>query len=104
MTDPQVRAVREKVELVADRAMMTPDAPRSARVEVTLQDGRTVNHFTRFASGTRENPLTTAQVNAKARDLMTPVLGAQRTETLITRLNALETVASIRELRPLLAS
>ena len=76
MADPQVRAVKERVELVADRALMDPDAPRSGMVEVTLRDGRTVSHFTRHAPGTKENPLDTEGVNAKARDLMAPVLGA----------------------------
>jgi hypothetical protein len=36
---------------------MDPAAPRSARVEVRLRDGRTVSHFTRHAPGTKENPL-----------------------------------------------
>ena len=36
MEDPQVRAAKERVELVADRALMNPDAPRSGMVEVTL--------------------------------------------------------------------
>ena len=38
---------------------MDRDAPRSGLVEVTLRDGRTVNHFTRLAPGTKENPLDT---------------------------------------------
>ena len=78
MEDPQVRAVKERVELVADRALMDPAAPRSGLVEVTLRDGRTVSHFTRHAPGTKENPLDTEGVNAKARDLMAPVLGDAR--------------------------
>jgi 2-methylcitrate dehydratase PrpD len=102
MADAQVRAVKERVRLIADRALMDPAAPRSGLVEVTLRDGRTVSHFTRHAPGTKENPLDTAGVSAKARGLMAPVLGAKRTEALIQRLNALETVKSMRELRPLL--
>jgi hypothetical protein len=69
-----------------------------------MRDGRTVSHFTRHAPGTKENPLTTEQVNAKVRGLMTPVLGAQRTESLIRRVNTLEEVANIRELRPLMTT
>jgi hypothetical protein len=61
-----------------------------------------MNHFTRHPPGTKENPLDTARVNEKARGLMAPVLGAQRTETLIQRVNALEDVANVRELIPLL--
>jgi hypothetical protein len=41
-------------------------------------------------------------VNAKARQLMTPVLGRERTEAVIRRVSALEGVADMRELRPLL--
>jgi 2-methylcitrate dehydratase PrpD len=104
MVDPQIQAIRQRVELIADRALMTSDAPRSARVEVTLDDGRTVSHFTRFASGTKENPLTTEEVSAKARHLMTPVLGSQKTEALIQRVSALENVANIRDLRSLFAT
>jgi 2-methylcitrate dehydratase PrpD len=102
MNDPQVRAVKSRVELVADRSLMVPDAPRSALVEVTLADGRTVNHFTRHPPGFKENPLTTEAVNEKARSLMMPVIGAQRTNALIERINALENVADMRELRSLM--
>ena len=102
MKDPQVLAVKQRVQLVADRALMDPDAPRSGRVEVTLRDGRTVSHFTRFAPGTKENPLDTDGVNAKTRDLMEPVIGAQRTAEIIRRVHALEEVADVRDLRPLL--
>jgi 2-methylcitrate dehydratase PrpD len=103
MADPVVRAAKERVQLVADRGLMDPAAPRSGRVEVTLRDGRTVSHFTRHAPGTKENPLDTASVNAKAQPLMEPVLGAARTEAVIRRVNALEELDDARKLRPLLA-
>jgi hypothetical protein len=103
MKDPKVRAAKERVQLIADRALMDPAAPRSGRVEVTLKDGRSVNHFTRHAPGTKENPLDTESVNAKARLLMAPVLGAGRTEEVIRRVNALEAVTDARELAALLA-
>jgi 2-methylcitrate dehydratase PrpD len=72
-------------------------------VEVTLRGGREVSHFTRHPPGTKENPLSTARVNEKARSLMTPVLGAERTEEVIARVNALEKLNDVRELRPFLA-
>jgi 2-methylcitrate dehydratase PrpD len=102
MADPQIRAVKERVQLVADQKLVDPAAPRSANVDVTLKDGRTVSHFTRFPPGTKENPVSTEALNAKVRDLMAPVLGAERTATLIQRVNALEDVRDVRELRPLL--
>jgi len=102
MKDPKVRAAKERVELIADKSLMDPEAPRSGRVEVKLKDGRTVSHFTPHAPGTKENPLTTEEVSAKARSLMAPVLGAGPAEEIIRRVNALESVKDVRELRPFL--
>ncbi len=103
MKDPKVLAAKAKVQLVGDKALMDPAAPRSGKVEVTLKDGRTVSHFTRHAPGTKENPMDTERVNAKARVLMEPVLGAKQTEEIIRRVNALEQLKNVRELRPFLA-
>jgi 2-methylcitrate dehydratase PrpD len=103
MKDPEVLAVKERVQLIADRALMDRAAPRSGLVEVTLKDGRTVSHFTRHAPGTKENPLDTESVNAKARLLMVPVMGATKTEELIRRVNAIEALSDLRELRPFLS-
>jgi len=102
MKEPRVRAVKERVELIPDPKLMDPDARRSGHVEVKLRDGRTVSHFTRHAPGTKENPLTTEEVSAKARSLMAPVLGAGPAEEIIRRVNALEAVKDVRELRPFL--
>ncbi|HEX2460552.1 MAG TPA: MmgE/PrpD family protein [Vicinamibacterales bacterium] len=91
MKDPRVLAVKQRIELVADRALMDPDAPRSGRVEVTLRDGRQLIHFTRFAPGTKENPLDAEGVNAKVRDLMVPVVGVRRSDEIIRSVHAIET-------------
>ena len=104
LTDPRVLAVREKIELVADPALVDPAAPRSGLVEVTLADGQKLRELVKHAPGTPQNPLDTAGVNAKARELVAPVLGSERTEKLIERIGALERVADVRELRSLLVS
>ena len=104
MADPKVKAVKARVQLVADSKLMDPAAPRSGHVEVKLRDGRSVSHFTRHAPGTKENPLDTAAVSEKARGLMAPVLGAERTEEVIRRVNALEELDDARKLRPFLAA
>jgi 2-methylcitrate dehydratase PrpD len=102
MKDPQILEVKRRVELVGDRALMDPAAPRSARVEVRLRDGRMVSRFTRHAPGTKENPLDAAGVNAKATSLMEPVIGARRTAAVIERVHALDTVTDVRDLVGLL--
>ncbi len=104
MKDQQVLAVKQRVELIGDRALMDPAAPRSATVYIHLRDGRMVTHFTRFAPGTKENPLDTAAVAAKARSLIAPVLGGQRCEQVIERVNTLENLTSVRELMRLLVA
>ena len=104
MKDPRVTAVMKRVELVADRALVVPDAPRSGHVEVTLRDGRRVSHFTRHAPGTKENPVDADAINAKVRDLMAPVIGTQRTEEVIRTVHAIEQVTDVRQfVRSLLA-
>jgi len=104
MADARVLAAKELVQLIPDRALMDPDAPRSGLVEVALGDGRTISHFTRHPPGTKENPLSTERVSEKARSLMTPVLGAEQTEEIIRRVTALENLDDARELQPFLAA
>jgi 2-methylcitrate dehydratase PrpD len=103
MKDPRVLDVKRRIHLIGNAALNDRAAPRSARVEATLKDGRTVARFTRYAPGTKENPLDTARVEAKARSLMLPVLGRERTEALIARVAAIERLDSLRTLAPLLA-
>lgn len=62
-----------------------------------------VSLFVSHAPGTPENPLDTEGVAAKARELMAPILGDAKTAAVIDRVNALEDLDDVRELRPLLA-
>nr|TFG53971.1 MAG: MmgE/PrpD family protein [Hyphomicrobiales bacterium] len=102
MEDPVLQEIRSRVALIADDSLVVPEAPRSAFVEITLNNGSKVSKFTPHAPGTKERPLDSAGVSAKVRDLMTPVLGMQKTEALIARVNNLEELDDVRNLRPLL--
>lgn len=104
MNAPEVLRVRQKVRLIPDAALMDPQAPRGAIVEVTMTDGRQFSHHTRYPPGSRDNPLSIQDVTAKARDLMDPVLGAAKAAKLIQQLDALETLAEVRELRALFSA
>ena len=72
---------------------------RVAIVEVTLNDGTKLTERVEAVRGTPENPMSREEVIAKARDLIVPVLGAKKCDTLIAKLLALETVKNVRELR-----
>jgi 2-methylcitrate dehydratase PrpD len=102
MRDPKILQQRAKVTVTADPALADPAAPRGAIVEVTMTNGQHVAHHTKFPPGTKENPLSTADVNEKARQLIAPVLGAEKTSRLIAQINTLENLRDTRDLRPLM--
>jgi hypothetical protein len=104
MHDPGIMAQTAKVTVAPDQTLMDPAAPRGAIVEVTMNDGKKVDHFTKYPPGTKENPLSTEAVNAKVHDLMAPVLGAGKAQALIERINALEMLDDMRKLRPLITA
>jgi 2-methylcitrate dehydratase PrpD len=90
------------VRLVPDDELEKLMPQRTAIVEVTLTDGRTVRERVRTVRGTAANPMTKADVVAKARDLIAPVLGAATFQRLSDTVFALETVKNVNELRPLI--
>jgi 2-methylcitrate dehydratase PrpD len=102
MQDPAVLRERAKVEVVADPRIDARRPRREAIVELTLADGTQLNEWVRDVRGTAENPMTRDEVVAKARDLITPVLGASACSTLINRLLSVDNLRDIRELRPAL--
>ena len=102
MKDPTVLRHRAKVEVVADPRIDARRPRREAIVEVMLADGTQLNEWVKDVRGTAENPMNREEVVAKARDLVTPVLGAKVCTALIETVLNLESVKDIRELRPLL--
>ena len=102
MQDASVLRERAKVQLVPDAELEKLIPVRVAVVELTLSDGTQLSERVEHVRGTPENPMTREEVVAKARELMTPVLGAATCSKLIERVLALDTVKDIRELRPLL--
>jgi len=102
MKDPAVLRVRAKVQLVPDKELLQYEPTRAAIVEITLADGTHFSERVLAVRGTAKNPMTRDEVAAKARDLMTPVLGSAQSNNLIEKIYALESVKDIRELRPLL--
>jgi 2-methylcitrate dehydratase PrpD len=102
MQDPAVVRERAKVQLVSDAELERLIPVRVAIVEVTLADGTKLSERVEHVRGTPENPMTRDEVVAKARDLMTPVLGAETCSELIAHVLGLDDVKDIRELRPLL--
>lgn len=101
MQDKRVLALKQRIRAVADATI--PNKVRGWRciMDVTMKDGRRFTHQTMAASGSAENPLTRAQVEEKALDLMAPVLGKTRSSVLIKALLAIDTLKDVRSLRKL---
>jgi 2-methylcitrate dehydratase PrpD len=102
MQDAAILRERAKVELIADPELDKLHPARVAIVEVTLADGTKLTERVEAVRGTAQNPMTREEVVTKARELMSPLLGADKTGKLIQKVLALETVKDVRELRPLL--
>jgi len=102
MTDPAILRERAKVQLAPDEALERLLPQRTAIVEVTLTDGRMVSERVGTVRGTAANPMTRADVIAKARDLIVPVQGAATFDKLVERVFDIENVKNVVELRPLL--
>lgn len=98
MEDPAVRALRERIELIGE-----PNRERrTTLVEVALRDGTVLTETQDAVRGTPDNPMTRAEVETKAHDLMAPILGDATSRDLVARIRELETVDNVRSLRSLL--
>jgi 2-methylcitrate dehydratase PrpD len=104
MNDPRVLELRKRVTVIGDPELTRARPEGQSIVQVTTRDGRRLEKRVTTFKGRSENPLTTGEVEEKARELLEPVLGQARTRQLMDAIEKLETVACVRDLRPLLRS
>jgi 2-methylcitrate dehydratase PrpD len=102
MKDPAILKERAKVTLVRDEELEKLLPKRVAIVEVTLLDGRVLSERVDTVRGTTGNPMPREEIIAKARDLIAPLLGADKFQKLSEAIFGLENVKNIAQLRPLL--
>ena len=93
--EPEVRAVMEKVTVLADRTIIPGQYPP---LEVRLKDGRSVERFIRYAKGAPERPLSDAELADKVESLVAPTLGAQRHREIVACVESLDTLPDLRHL------
>jgi 2-methylcitrate dehydratase PrpD len=102
MKDPEILKERAKVQLLPDETLEKLYPKRVTIVEITLSDGSKRSKRIEAVRGTPDNPMTREEVTAKARDLMAPFLGTEKSSRLIEAILAIETNKDIRTLRPFL--
>jgi 2-methylcitrate dehydratase PrpD len=96
--DPAVAALRRKVKAVADDTLRKDEAYAA----ITAGSRRHESHIA-HASGTADNPMSDAAIEAKFMANAVPVIGPERTERARDFVLALETQPDMRELVALLA-
>ena len=102
MKDPAVLAVRSKIHLIPDEALMALYPARVAIVDVTLKNGEHFSQRIDAVLGSAQNPMSHDEVADKCRDLMAPELGEAQTDKLIEAVFQIEQMQDICALSPLL--
>src|SRR6202035_1704867 len=92
MSDPKVLAVRKLVELVPSQELQMAVPERQAIVRIDTADGRSLRHHTRVFRGTAASPMDAKEVEAKALELMAPVLGGARAGEVVATVGSLERI------------
>ncbi len=100
--DPAIRTLRDRITVVPSEELTNAKPARQAIVALELADGRKVEKRTFAVRGTPDNPMAPTEVQAKAQELMAPVVGAARASEIVDNVMTLEQVADITALRPLL--
>jgi 2-methylcitrate dehydratase PrpD len=93
VADPAVVALRNRIHVHTDDAQ----SKDSARVVVTLTDGRTLERRIAHNLGTPDNPMTEEQLDTKFVGLATPVLGAGRAREAAAACRRVLDLSDIRE-------
>jgi 2-methylcitrate dehydratase PrpD len=101
-TDAAIQEKMKLVEMVHDPEQESEPRSESARVTVTLQNGETRSVFVDHVLGFPDHPMDGDEVQAKALELMTPVLGEDKSSQLAARVRDLEKLNDVNELIPLL--
>jgi 2-methylcitrate dehydratase PrpD len=105
-TDAKVKALMQKVEIVHDPAQEAPPGqPRteSARLFVTEASGKRHEIYVPYVVGFPSHPMSRAEVEAKALELMSPSLGASRAKQVVERVGSLEAMRNAADLVSLIA-
>jgi 2-methylcitrate dehydratase PrpD len=101
MEDPAVLAIRRRITLIPNPELSVAVPARQAIVEVETGRGL-LRHHAKAVRGTPDNPMTHEEVATKAIDLVAPVIGRERAQRLLSTIERLEELGSVRQLRELL--
>jgi 2-methylcitrate dehydratase PrpD len=105
--DPTTQAAMKMVQLVHDPALDAKSAgetTRRAEIELVLTDGRSVQHRVDPPIGSRLNRIDWRGMERKAHEVLAEVMPAAQIDSLIDAVRNVETLRSVRELRPIITT
>lgn len=101
--DTAVAALMPHVEVIHDPAQEAKPRVESARVTLTLADGKRVSAFLDHVKGFPAHPMDAADVEEKALSLMVPHLGTQRARDIVACIAAIDELSDVNVLTRLMA-
>ncbi len=96
--DAAAEAFARKVTVVRDEAQETgegEDRTESARVTLVRKDGTKEERYVAYVPGFPTHPLTKAEVEVKAHELIEPVLGTSKADRLVALCDGLDSAESV---------
>lgn len=102
-SDPEILAIGDLVE---PYAMPIPDGDPvfSAKVEIVLHDGSTLEHYQAGFRGHPSHPVTAAQVETKFREVTAGLVTTEPADALVNAVEDLESYDTVRSVTALLGS
>ena len=104
MSDPQIMALRNRIQLHHESSFDELTLRRNAIVTVKLKDGSQYTRHVKAVRGNPLNPMTRDEVEEKALEYIGPVQGKVRARRLIEKVRNLENVENMRELQDFMSS
>jgi 2-methylcitrate dehydratase PrpD len=101
MGDPDIVAIKKKIQLVGSEELMHARPRRQAIVDVETTDGRKLSHRTVAVRGTADNPMDRREVETKARDLIADALGKRRANEIIRAIGTIDSLEDVATLQKL---
>lgn len=102
VNDPAIVELMAKVRLVGNPEFGEMEAQRPATVRIHTDDGALLEQHVRAVKGTADNPMTRDEIEAKALDLIGSIYGDARAAASIHAVTRIDSLKSVRELRPVL--
>ncbi len=99
MHDAALLALRTRIVVVESDELARARPRRQAIVSIRLRNGRMLSHRTFAVRGTAGNPMSAAEVEAKASDLISSVAGLRRAEQITEAVRHIETMTDVVDLR-----